>query len=254
MQKSVGQVLTEADSIMDFLTYQCFLNLSDNNNHQDTCYSCRLSVQFVQFVLDCWASIFFFNMRSRWFLLFDTVKQLHLYTILMNEKLGKKPNNIDIYWVGWWLSAGKRFQADQVCCKQADASPTWPVKEGLAGWLWEGSQQTACACHVLQGQPEPQSHLARLTPFPGQPASRDHDWRRYTSSWLRTSGGIICACRVLLLYEWGFVETVSWLIFSPFLKPASPPIFHTRSLFASGQPNMQQGDGALGRGKGLPAG
>lgn len=39
------------------------------------------------------------------------------------------------------------------------------VKEGLAGWLWEGSQQTACTCQVLRGQPEPQSRLARLTPF-----------------------------------------------------------------------------------------
>ena len=48
----VGQVLAKHDNVMYMLTYHCFLNLSDNNNHWDTCYSCRLSVQFEYSVLD----------------------------------------------------------------------------------------------------------------------------------------------------------------------------------------------------------
>lgn len=134
--------------------------------------------------------------------------------------------------------------------KQADASPTWPIKEGLCCHLWEGSQQTACTCQLLQGWPgaaEPPCQAHTLSG--GQPASRDYDWRRYISGWLRTSGGIIRACRALCLYEQGFVETVSWLIFSLSSNLLSPVFLCTLSLFASGQPNVRQGDGASGMGR-----
>lgn len=140
---------------------------------------------------------------------------------------------------------GRDFKQDQACCRHGDAPPTCPDKEGLAGWLWGGGQQTARTCQLLQDQPELQRHLAKLTPFPEQPASSDCGGGVHFRLTWDILGDNTCLKSSLL--AWRRLCQPKQLIFPPFLNLLSP--LHT--VFASGQPNMRQGDGASGQGRGL---
>lgn len=108
-----------------------------------------------------------------------------------------------------------------------------------------GGQQTARTCQLLQGQPEPQRHLAKLIPFPGQPASSDCGGGVHFRLTRDILGDNTCLQSSLL--AWRRLCQPKQLIFPSFLNPLSP--LHT--VFASGQPNMRQGDGASGQGRGL---
>ena len=116
---------------------------------------------------------------------------------------------------------GRDFKQDQGCCRHGDAPPMCPDKEGLAGWLWEGGQQTARTCQLLQGQPELQRHLAKLTPFPGQPASSDCEKRGVHFRLTRDILGY-STCLQSSLLVWTRLCQPKQLIFPPFLKPAFP--------------------------------